>query len=255
MTVLLSLYPRAWRERYEDEFIALLEARPPDVHDRIDIVRGAIDARLHPRADVGGSLEPPDPLPYNGPWTPRRVGYLTLVGGIVFLATVWLAINGPVMSDNGRTYHDGSAAWPTLFISLMLLLLGAWAVAATVPRTSRLARTATVIAAIAGLLWACAPWLLYCALIMFLGLVILAIEAARTGRWRSTDAALVVASIVASLAFAAAALSGFEPPIGEAEVQYAVFALLAPVWFATAHALLRPARPIADPISLSSVGR
>ena len=45
MSALIRLYPHAWRERYEPEFLALLEARPPSVRDRIDIIRGAIDAR------------------------------------------------------------------------------------------------------------------------------------------------------------------------------------------------------------------
>jgi hypothetical protein len=253
MTTLLNLYPRAWRERYEDEFLALLEARPPDTHDRIDIVRGAIDARLHPHPDPIGSPQPPVPIPYNGPWTARRAGWLVLIGGLLWLATIWLAINGPLRYDGDRVYHDGSGAWPTFFISLMLLLLGAWAVAATVPRTSRVARTATVIAAIAGLLWACAPWLVHCGMIMFVGLAILAVQAARTGRWRSTDAAAVVAAIVAAIGLAAASLLGFEPPIGEPEVQFAVFAFMSPVWFATAHALLRPAVPIAEPVDQSAV--
>ena len=29
MTGLVRLYPKAWRDRYEDEFVELLEARPP----------------------------------------------------------------------------------------------------------------------------------------------------------------------------------------------------------------------------------
>src|SRR4029077_17181152 len=49
MSALIRLYPRAWRERYEDEFLALLEARPPTFGDRLDIVRAALDARLHPQ--------------------------------------------------------------------------------------------------------------------------------------------------------------------------------------------------------------
>jgi hypothetical protein len=43
---LLRLYPRAWRARYGEEFLAMLGSnrlRPSQV---IDIVRGAIDARL-----------------------------------------------------------------------------------------------------------------------------------------------------------------------------------------------------------------
>lgn len=48
MSALVRLYPRSWRERYETEFLALLASRPPSIGDRVDIVRGAVDARLHP---------------------------------------------------------------------------------------------------------------------------------------------------------------------------------------------------------------
>jgi hypothetical protein len=46
MNALVRLYPRSWRDRYEDEFLGLLEARPPTMRDRVDIVRSAVDARL-----------------------------------------------------------------------------------------------------------------------------------------------------------------------------------------------------------------
>ncbi len=45
---LVRFYPRAWRARYEDEFLALLEALPGTRHDRVDLLRGALDAYLHP---------------------------------------------------------------------------------------------------------------------------------------------------------------------------------------------------------------
>jgi len=45
---LLRLYPAAWRARYGAEFTELLLARPPSVRDRLDILRGAVDARLNP---------------------------------------------------------------------------------------------------------------------------------------------------------------------------------------------------------------
>lgn len=48
MSALVRLYPRPWRERYEKEFLAVLASRPPSIGDRVDIVRGAVDARLHP---------------------------------------------------------------------------------------------------------------------------------------------------------------------------------------------------------------
>jgi hypothetical protein len=45
---LLRLYPRAWRERYGVEMGDLLEHRPPSRRDAVDLVRGALDAHLHP---------------------------------------------------------------------------------------------------------------------------------------------------------------------------------------------------------------
>ena len=49
MSGLIALYPNAWRERYELEFRALMAERPPSPRDRLDIVRGALDARFHPQ--------------------------------------------------------------------------------------------------------------------------------------------------------------------------------------------------------------
>jgi hypothetical protein len=43
---LLGLYPRAWRERYAAEFLATVEPGRLSVQQVIDIVSGAIDARL-----------------------------------------------------------------------------------------------------------------------------------------------------------------------------------------------------------------
>jgi hypothetical protein len=42
----LRLYPPAWRERYGDEFADLINGRPLTAAAVIDIVSGAIDARL-----------------------------------------------------------------------------------------------------------------------------------------------------------------------------------------------------------------
>lgn len=46
---LVRLYPRAWRERYEHEFVALLDQRPLALWDLLDAMFGALDARLRPR--------------------------------------------------------------------------------------------------------------------------------------------------------------------------------------------------------------
>lgn len=57
MSALIRLYPRSWRERYEAEFLSLMETRPPTIGDRVDIVRGAVDARLHPQT-TGSAGDP-----------------------------------------------------------------------------------------------------------------------------------------------------------------------------------------------------
>lgn len=49
MSSLVSLYPRAWRERYGDEFLELLEGRPATPRLAADVILGAIDARLRPQ--------------------------------------------------------------------------------------------------------------------------------------------------------------------------------------------------------------
>jgi hypothetical protein len=85
MSALIRLYPRAWRDRYETEFRELLEARRPGVRDRIDIVSGAIDARLHP--EVPGQV--PGGVPH------RRVPVATItsmVGGVAFLGWIGLIL-------------------------------------------------------------------------------------------------------------------------------------------------------------------
>ncbi len=44
---LLRLYPRAWRDRYEAEVLAVLEEAHLGRRARLDLARGALDARLH----------------------------------------------------------------------------------------------------------------------------------------------------------------------------------------------------------------
>jgi hypothetical protein len=43
---LLRLYPRAWRERYGDELIAMTGAGPLSIMAIVDLLAGAVDARV-----------------------------------------------------------------------------------------------------------------------------------------------------------------------------------------------------------------
>lgn len=47
-SMLLGLYPRTWRRRYGDEVAVLLDDSPPGIRVGADLVRGALDAWLHP---------------------------------------------------------------------------------------------------------------------------------------------------------------------------------------------------------------
>ena len=64
MSSLLRLYPQAWRERYGDELLALLQDRPASLTDHLDLIRGALDARLHPQVPVVAAV-PDKELPVN----------------------------------------------------------------------------------------------------------------------------------------------------------------------------------------------
>jgi hypothetical protein len=103
MSRLVGLYPRAWRDRYEEEFLALLAERPPTLGDLVDTVRGALDAHLNPQ----GEVEP-------SPWTHRIPGLLALIAGALWSAVVLAFV----------FWHDGAWNVAALFpLSLLLMFL------------------------------------------------------------------------------------------------------------------------------------
>lgn len=50
--MLLRIYPRAWRERYGDEFEALLLGNPGDLHTLADVLSTALGERLNPTMEI-----------------------------------------------------------------------------------------------------------------------------------------------------------------------------------------------------------
>jgi Rieske Fe-S protein len=69
--VLLRAFPRGWRDRYGDEFLALLADRGGRGGDLLDILGAALDARLHPRrtgrATMARLSAPPVSIPVRSP--------------------------------------------------------------------------------------------------------------------------------------------------------------------------------------------
>jgi hypothetical protein len=84
MTRMLALYPRRWRDRYEEEFLALLSDSGSGPGDGIDIVRGAVDAHIQ-------RLWPESPDDHS---QPARGAVLTglsaAIGGLAWLG--WTAL-------------------------------------------------------------------------------------------------------------------------------------------------------------------
>lgn len=88
MSRLVQLYPLAWRERYEAEFLELLRERHLGPRDRLDVVHGAIDAHLQPQ----------QPDARHQPWTHRIPGLFALSAGLIwvtwFLNAYWSGPEG-----------------------------------------------------------------------------------------------------------------------------------------------------------------
>ena len=69
---LIHLYPTAWRRRYADEMLATLEQRHVRARDRLDLLRGAVDAWLHEPSRVPAFAA----LGAGGLWTVVGAGVL-----------------------------------------------------------------------------------------------------------------------------------------------------------------------------------
>ena len=108
--LLVALYPRPWRERYDAEFTALLEDHPLSALDVLDVMLGAVDARAN--AYLG---------PYTGPIGADavealirvRAGTLTMFVGYVGFVLSGLAFYGMV---------DDSPFVPLMRVNLPLRL-------------------------------------------------------------------------------------------------------------------------------------
>jgi DNA-binding PadR family transcriptional regulator len=105
---MLRLYPRAWRERYAPEMIALLEQHSITLWTVIDLLFGALDARLDPYYHRERLLIPR--LPWHGLQTSWN---LMLTAFVIFWLTQILWVSG------GGVWGPLSFSWPTTDITLL----------------------------------------------------------------------------------------------------------------------------------------
>jgi hypothetical protein len=239
MTALLRLYPRAWRDRYGDEFLALLESKPPDLLDRLDIVRGAVDARLHPQRHSAGA---PDPADTTGRTSDRLVGTLVLLGAACLGAVLAIYAASPLVSDGATTYRDGSAAHPFFVAALALLAVGLLRTANHLPSTAEGGRGGAVLAAVFGVLWSLMPWVLILWVVATPGVIAVAVAARRIGIWSGLETGLVLGGLAVSWMALVIVASGLTT-LGN-DGYASVFLTLTMVWVGVGVGLLRwaPAR-------------
>jgi len=242
MSALVRLYPRAWRERYEAEFLTLLEARPTTIGDRLDIVRGALDARLHPQVRRD---EAPEPAPIDdGPddtVVVRRLGYGALAGAAFWVLTWWYAaIGSPVVYDGYGPHRDGSGALPLLLLATVLLVGGLIGHLIMLPTSRRAARIGAVAAIPLLLLWSFGPWVVWFALLATVALVAFALGSLGTAHWSRGAAAGVTIGVIGTIGLglitAGLASAGMEPPY---EILLVIMATATPIWLAVGGPLTR----------------
>jgi hypothetical protein len=197
---LLSLYPSGWRKRYGEEFTELLAARPPSLGDRVDIVRGAVDARLHPQVRGAEAI---------AERVRDRFGIAPLGGLLAFAGALLIVANGPVQYDEYGSYRDGGAALPFIIFAFVLLSVGLYRVIERLPAGARWSRAAGWTAIAAGLLWSLAPWIMPIAMVFMLGTVGLAIGGRRAGTWPTAALVLLIVPLAVPMALFVASL--FQP--------------------------------------------
>ena len=150
---LVRLYPGWWRRRYGDEMIALIEDGGPFRGDRVDLVRGALDAWLHPATP---SLIPPiAALAGGGLWTALAVavvaqpsppdwpGYLLELVPLAITAALLLLV-----ATLGCALRAGDERWRAVALAATVVMIGsiAW-IAALLLTLAAIADPATLAAA------------------------------------------------------------------------------------------------------------
>jgi hypothetical protein len=179
MSRLLQLYPRPWRDRYGEEFVALISSRPPSLFDHLDIIRGAIDARLHPQ------LPGPDR-------DPDRSGLATLAGFGLLVAGVIVATNGPVRYDEYGTYREGEGGLALLLPAAALLSLGLYRLVRRLPASATVPRASGWIAIITGPVWLFMPWFTPLGVLFLVAVMLVAVGAGRAHVWPASLVATII---------------------------------------------------------------
>jgi hypothetical protein len=239
VSALVRLYPAAWRERYEDEFLALLEARPPTAGDRFDIIRGAFDARLHPQVRPTANDVPP--IPEQDLRIARRLGFAGIVGAVLWPLAFGVALVGPVVYDGDGAYRDGSAALPIFFGAIAMLVASLLGHLISLPRHARVARISAVAAIPLLLVFGLGPWMWPFGLAAFGLVAILAVAGLWAKAWPGWASSAVVGGVLCVVLVAAVGIATYDGDRMAGGVFFLVAGLaLVPAWLGVGGTLVWP---------------
>jgi hypothetical protein len=120
LSALIRLYPRRWRDRYGEEYEALLDSIPPSPRLVVDVVRGAFSA--HGTAYPNGG---PDMAAYSRVQAvASAVALLAILPAVLFLGAALAAATQPVEYQPSAYAHqfvDWVEAQPRAVIAGMLV--------------------------------------------------------------------------------------------------------------------------------------
>jgi hypothetical protein len=137
--LLLRCYPARWREKYGEEFAALLAERPLGPFDVTDVLLGALDAQLHLRG-VGSA----DASTQRPEVSSRIGGWAAICGGIVWLLVFFMTVT---------VSEAGAFGMALLLVATVLLLVALTGLSAfQARRYPRLVWAAFLIPAVGALL-------------------------------------------------------------------------------------------------------
>jgi hypothetical protein len=150
MSRLIRLYPPAWRDQYGDEFADLLAERPPSLVQRLDIVRGALDAWVHPQLARRTARQAPE-ASHGG----RLAGAATIVGGGLWIAAGAAMFMAPMNWDLG--YKESQVGVFIVVAAMAVTAVAAIAGSRSLPVNSRYAGIAAAVMLLGAALTAM-PW-------------------------------------------------------------------------------------------------
>ena len=178
-----------------------------------------------------------------GPTIARLLGFGAILGGAIWVAAWFIAMNGPLIADGYGAYHDGQAAVPFYLLALGLLLGGLVGQLILLPGTARLARVGAGVAIPGLLLWTITPWSLPEFVVVVSALLTMSVGAVWARAWSTVTGGLVIGALgVLSLAVIPAFSGLIELPPELGMVLLAVFGSL--VWLGIGGSLVTGAAPV-----------